>query len=292
LSIKLELISNSKGRLLKISQQQEEIIQLNASIKNLEASVDDLREANRKLTQSLHIRGDRLAACENQLNNLQKSYEQGVLNLEPLVLEQVTQTQIDQRDIQALRYDVSMGVSRAIYTDRRLQDCEAELVVQRAEVDRLAKLVVRKLLLYVTCLFYLWFSQLHEKRTVKQQKQEIDRLNKVNLVIVSAKVNCESLAKEHVGMFIRFLLMVYRHYFYQISAKSGIHIKKSKELQTAVDSLKAEMGDMEAYIVELQGMVRLAEVLISAASRFCVGDTCRGSCEVIGRPVKYASRKH
>jgi chromosome segregation ATPase len=89
LNQKLEQVTNSKSRLLKISQQQEEIIKLTSLVRKLEIDVDDLREANRKLNQSVHIRNDRLAACESQLADLQKSYEKGVLNLEPLVLEQV-----------------------------------------------------------------------------------------------------------------------------------------------------------------------------------------------------------
>lgn len=146
LSEKLELINNAKGRLQKISQQQEEIMQLTSRIKQFEITMDDMREQNRKMMQSLHIKTDRLVTCEAQLTALQKTYETGVKNLEPLVREQVTQTQIDQRDIQALRYDVSMGVSRAVYTDRRLHDVEIELSEQKAEVERLAKMLVREFL--------------------------------------------------------------------------------------------------------------------------------------------------
>jgi hypothetical protein len=39
---------------------------------------------------------------------------------------------------------------------------------------------------------------------VKVLKQEVDRLNKVNLVVVAAKVSYENLAKEHMSKSLSF----------------------------------------------------------------------------------------
>ncbi len=54
----------------------------------------------------------------------------------------MTKTQLDHREIQALRFDTALGVSRANYTDKRLKECEMEIVEKQAQIEKLAKNVV------------------------------------------------------------------------------------------------------------------------------------------------------
>ncbi len=142
LETKFEMATATGGRTQKLSAQHDEIQVLLKTCASQTTEIERLTWENRRLAQTVAIKGDHLKAMDSELTHARALYERDVLRMLPDVEQHVHLLESEHQAVLSLRNDLTLGVGRASLTDKKLREAQVEIVDLKAEVDRVARLYV------------------------------------------------------------------------------------------------------------------------------------------------------